>query len=222
MRKIRMGLAAAVMGATLLAAGPARAADTATVNVVHGIPGVAVNVCVDGTSVRDDFRFGRKIVGAELLAGSHRVKLVPSGSECSVRAILVERYRLHAGANVTIVANLDASGTPNLAVFANNVRPTSEGNARLSVRHTAAAPAVNVWANGSRLIGGTGFTWGKSETLEVPSDRYRVKVTLPGSKAPVIGPAVLDLAANKGYQVYAVGDAHGYRLVEITSRVGAR
>jgi hypothetical protein len=79
MRKIRMVLAAGVMSATLLAAGPAHAGGTATVNVVHGIPGVAVNVCVDGTSVRDDFRFGRKIVGAELPAGSHRVKLVPSG-----------------------------------------------------------------------------------------------------------------------------------------------
>jgi len=222
MKKIRMVLAAGVMSATLLAAGPAHAGGTATVNVVHGIPGVAVNVCVDGTSVRDDFRFGRKIVGAELPAGSHRVKLVPSGSECSVRAILVERYRLHAGTNVTIVANLDASGTPNLAVFANNVRPTSEGNARLSVRHTADAPAVNVWANGSRLIGGTGFTWAKSATLQVPTDRYRVKVTLPRSEAPVIGPAVLHLGAGKAYQVYAVGDAHGYRLVEIPARVGAK
>ena len=222
MKMIRMVVAAGVIGAALLVAAPASAEETATVNVVHGIPGVAVNACVDGTSVRDDFRFGRKIVGAELPGGSHRVKLVPSGSDCSVRAILAERYRLSPGTDVTIVANLDASGTPNLAVFANNVDPTRDGNARLSVRHTAAAPAVNVWANGSRLIGGTGFTWGKTETLQVPRDRYRVKVTLPGSEAPVIGPAMLRLSAGKAYQVYAVGDAHGSRLVKISTRVGTR
>jgi hypothetical protein len=220
MRRFGTIMVAGVMTATLWAASPASARGTATVNVIHGIPGVAVNACVDGTSVRDEFRFGRKIVGASLPAGSHRVKIVPAGSDCSVPAILAERYRLMTGTNVTIVANLDASGTPNLKVFANNVRPVDAGKARLSVRHTANAPAVNVWANGSRLIRGTGFTWGKSATLQVPEDRYRVKVTLPGAKAAVIGPATLRLGAGKAYQVYAVGNAHEYGLVKISSRVG--
>lgn len=218
MRKISMMLAAGVMTATLAAASPAAARGTATVNVVHGIPGIAVNACVDGSSVRDDFRFGRKIVGATLPAGSHRVKVVPAGSECSVRAILAERYRLKADANVTIVANLDASGNPNLTAFANDVDGVDAGNARLSIRHTANAPAVNVWADGSRLIGGTRFTWAESATLEVPAGRYRVKVTLPGSKTPVIGPAALRLGAGKAFEVYAVGSADDYRLVKVSDR----
>ena len=218
------GAAIAAAGlATGLVAAPASAAETAAtakVNVVHGIPRVAVKVCVDGKGVADNFRYGNTIVGATLPATTHKVRLVPAGKSCHATAILKSAYTLNAGRNYTVVANLNAAGTPNLKAFVNTVKPTAAGKARLTVRHTAKAPAVNVWAGGTKLIGGTRVTWGKSATRAVPAGTYSAKVTLPGSRKPVIGPVSTTLAAARAYQAYAVGSPGHYRLVTLKTRVG--
>jgi hypothetical protein len=214
-------IAAAAVAGTLLAT-PAAAGPTATVNVVHGIPGVKVAVCVDGAKVVDDYSYRSKIVGAALPAGTRMVKLVAAGKDCDSSAILKKSFMLEAGGNYTIVANLNADGEPNLRAFANRVSPTGHGEARLTVRHTAAAPAVNVWADGGVLIGGDDFTWGSKATVMVPADTYTVKVTLPGKTAPVIGPRDLKLSAGKAYQVFAVGAAGSYSFVVIATPVGQR
>ena len=51
--------------------------------------------------------------------------------------------------NVTIIAHLDATGAPTLAVFTNDTSTIDAGNGRLVVRHTAAAPEVDVKADGA-------------------------------------------------------------------------
>lgn len=195
---------------------------TATVNVVHGIPGVTVKVCVDGRPAIRGFRYGEKVVGVALPAGTHRVRVVPAGKACSTAAVLRKRYELAAGTSYTIVAARGPKGAPRLPAFVNRVRPTKPGMARLTVRHTAQAPAVNVWAGPTRLVGGTGFTWGESRTVAVPRGTYRVKVTLPGARRPVIGPDHLRLRAGKAYQVHAVGTSGRYRLVVVRVDVGTR
>jgi hypothetical protein len=222
MRRI---IALMVVGATVLTlatAAPAAAASNAKVNVVHGIPGATVEVCVDGTSIKDPFTFGQKIVGAKLPAGPHTVKLVAAADTCADTAILTDTFDLDAGKNYTIVANLDAAGAANLKAFKNKMSEVPSGMARLTVRHTAKAPAVNVWANKEKLIGGTKFTWGKSETLNVMADSYKLFVTLPGSKTALIA-AKLKAAAGKAYQVYAVGDpASVLLLVTFGIKVGTK
>jgi hypothetical protein len=211
----------AVLASLLGQAASAAADRKATVNVVHGIPGVAVKVCVDGKAAIRDFRYGEKVVGVALPAGTHRVRVVPATEPCSAPALLKERYRLDGGRNYTLVAAVKPSGKPTLAAFVNRVRPTEEGKARLTVRHAAAAPAVNVWAGSAKLIGGQKFTWGDQKTLAVPKGTYRVKVTLPGDREPVIGPRHLTLRAGNAYQVHAVGTADRYRLVVVPVRVGS-
>jgi hypothetical protein len=222
--------ALAALGVTLgtagltagLVAAPASAGGTAKVNVVHGIPGVAVKICVDGKAVADNFRYGHTIVGAILPATTHNVRLVAAGKQCRATAILKSRYTLSAGRNYTIVANINARGTANLKVYVNPVKPTARGNARLTVRHTAQAPAVNVWAGRTKIIGGAHFTWGRGATHAVPAGTYKVKVSLPGSRKAVIGPTTKTLAAGRAYQVYAVGTPGHYRLVTVKTHVGTR
>jgi len=215
-------IAAGAAALTVLAASPAGAMGTATVSVVHGIPGALVNVCVDGSSVADNFAYTNTIQGAVLPAGSHDVKLVAAGSPCSSAAILSASYDLTAGVNYTIVANLNDSGAPNLLAFTNNVRKVDAGNARLTIRHTADAPAVNVYANGAQLIDGKKFTWSKSRTFVVPKGAYRAKVTLPDSKTAVIGPAKVTLDCGYAYQVYAVGSSSTYALVVVSTNVDTK
>ena len=219
-----LGLAVAVVAAITSVptqSTSAAAAGTATVNVVHGIPGVAVKVCVNGKPAIRDFRYGEKVVGVGLPTGTHRVRVVPAGKRCSAPAVLKRRYDLEANANYTLVAALRPSGTAALPAFTNRVRPTDTGMARLTVRHTADAPAVNVWAGSTRLIAGTRFIWGDQRTAAVSAGTYRVKVTLPGSRKAVIGPRHLTLRAGNAYQVHAVGTPDRYRLVVVRVHVGA-
>ena len=130
---------------------------------------------------------------------------------------------LKAGRNYTAVAAVDAAGSPQLALFTNNVSKTRKHTARLTVRHVAQAPAVNVWANGVRIVRGANFAWGKSATRSVPKGIYAAWVSLPRQYAPVIGPAVLALKAGTAYQVYAWGNATaGYNLAVIAVQVGTR
>ena len=59
---------------------------------------------------------------------------------------------LPAGGNVTLVAHLSESGQPTITPFVNDVSSVAAGQARLVVRHTAAAPAVDVLAGGKPVI----------------------------------------------------------------------
>ncbi|MGH3486137.1 MAG: DUF4397 domain-containing protein [Nocardioidaceae bacterium] len=202
------------------AADAAGGGGTAKVNVIHGIPGAKVKVCLDGKPAIRGFTYGEKVIGAAIPAGKHRVRVVAASRSCHAPAILRDRYRLQAGKNYTLVAAVKPSGTPRLKAYGNRVNPVDKGTARLVVRHTAKAPAVNVWAGKSKLIGGRSFTWGESRTFTVPRDHYHTKVTLPGSAKPVIGPRRLGLRAGNSYQVYAVGTPGHYRLIVVKIHVG--
>ncbi|HEY7668266.1 MAG TPA: DUF4397 domain-containing protein [Actinomycetota bacterium] len=215
-----LGVAAALAVATL-GVGTAAAAD-ATLNVVHGIPGVDVNVCVNGSAAIEDFNPGEVVSGVALPSGSYDVKVVAADDGCDGDAILqANAIVLASGGNYTAVANLEADGTPTLSFFKNNVKPVAKGNARLTVRHTAAAPEVDVWANGSVLL--QDVPNGASATLAVPKGVYAAWVSLPGDYQPVIGPEVLKLKGGSAYQVYAWGSGSaGYGLAVVAIPVGTK
>jgi len=224
MRK-RMLTLAVTLAATLTIFGTASASagqGKATVNVVHGIPGLTVDVCVNGAKAISDFMPGDVVAGVKLPAGTYHLGVVAAGDKCSAE-ILAANATVAGGRNYTVVANLNASGTPNLKIFTNNVSKVGRGDVRLQVRHTAAAPAVNLWANGSRINSGNQFTWGHKRVFTVPEGNYRVKVTLPGSSKAVIGPALLKTEAGFAYQVYAWGNASaGFDLAVVPVWVGQK
>jgi hypothetical protein len=222
MRKRLLGSAiAGVIAVATLAAGPASAAD-ATLNVVHGIPGVDVDVCLNGTEAISDFNPGEVVSGVALPAGSYDVKIVAKGDDCSDAAVLeADDVALAAGRNYTAIAHLTAGGDPTLGLFVNKVKPVRRGTARLQVRHTAAAPEVDVWANGARLV--TGLVNGDTATAAVPKGIYAAWASMPGEIQPVIGPAVLRLRGGHAYQVYAWGSGSAvYRLAVVDVAVGTR
>ncbi len=225
MRKRTFGLTLALATVTALAASvPAAASDGKpfTLNVVHGIPGLVVDVCVDGAEAITDFEPGDVVEGVVLPEGTYRFDVTPAGQPCSA-AILTTTADLEGGRykNYTVVANLDDEGNPNLLLFRNPMRKTEEGLARLVVRHTADAPAVTVWADGSRLNRGRQFVWGESRRYNVPAGDYEVFVSVAGETDPVIGPVSLTLMAGHTYTVYAWGDGDaGYDLAVIAIEVG--
>ena len=54
-------------------------------------------------------------------------------------AAAAERVAVPAGANITVVAHLSASGKPALTPYVNDTSPIAAGQTRLTVRHDAAA-----------------------------------------------------------------------------------
>jgi len=222
MKKRFLGLAvAASVAVSMLGIGTAYAAD-ASLNVVHGIPGVDVNVCVDGAEAISDFNPGEVVTGVPLPAGPHDFKIVAVGDTCDDTAILeATGVELLEGKDYTAIAHLMEDGTPALDVFKNNIKPLDKGSARLTVRHTAAAPAVDVWANGSVLL--ADVPHGASATMKVPTGVYAAWASLPDDYQPVIGPDVLKLTNGMAYQVYAWGDSEaGYAFAVVALEVGTK
>ena len=150
-------LAAVAIGllAVLLGGGTAYAADTATVSVVHGIPDTPVNVFVNGKSTLPNFKPGTVAGPLQLPAGTYTVTVFPAANTAGTGTpVISATATLTAGENVTLVAHLTAAGKPTLTPFVNDTSPIAAGKARLVVRHTAAAPAVDVRANGSVAFAG--------------------------------------------------------------------
>jgi hypothetical protein len=207
---VACGIAAAA--ATTLAVAPAAfAQDTGTVYVVHGIPDTPVDVYVDGERALDDFQPGTSAGPVELPAGSREVTIFAAdAADDSGEPVLSATADLPAGGNVTLVAHLSEGGDPTVTPFVNDVSSVPAGEARLVVRHTAAAPAVDVLAGDTAVI--EGLTNPNEEALEVPAGTVSAAVAAAGTTEPVIGPVDLDLAEGTATFVHAIGSLEAGNL----------
>jgi len=120
-------------------------------------------------------------------------------------AISADGVSVPGGANLTLVAHLTEGGDPTLSAFANDTSMIEAGQTRLTVRHTAAAPAVDVRAGQTPVI--EGLTNPNEEILNLEAGTVSADVTLAGTDTVVIGPADLDLGEGVNTIVYAWGSA---------------
>jgi uncharacterized protein DUF4397 len=84
-----------------------------------------------------------------------------------------------AGGNVSLVAHLNEAGQPALTPFVNDVSAVPAGKSRVVVRHTAAAPAVDVRAGGAVAV--AGLTNPNQEVLTVDAGMVSADVVLAGT-----------------------------------------
>lgn len=119
--------------------------------------------------------------------------------------MIVEAVEVPAGINATVTANLDADGAPALNVFVNDTAAVAAGEARITVRHLAAAPAVDVLADGSVLF--ADLSNPNEAMADVPAGEYEAAVNLAGTDTTAIGPADVALAEGANTIVYAWGSA---------------
>lgn len=193
------GLALALAGAT-----PAFAADEAQLSVLHGVPGLTVDVWVNGERTLDDFEPGDLAGPLALPAGTYTVAITAADAmDDSAPAIGPVDLPLAANGNYTAVAHLDAAGAPTATLFTNDVSTTAAGQGRLIVRHTAAAPAVDVLAGGSAVI--TNLANPAEAKLDLAAGTLSAAVAATGTTAPVIGPADVTVTEGSATIVYAWG-----------------
>jgi hypothetical protein len=211
---LRVAAASALVAAPVLMTTPAQAADTASVTVVHGIPDTKVDVYVDGAKALPGFTFKTVTKPISLPAGSHQIAVRKAGDPASAKPILSTTAKLTAGESATLVANLTAGGKPALNAFVNPTTAVPSSMGRLIVRHTAAAPAVDVLAGGKPVI--SGLTNPNEKSLMVPKGTVNASVAAAGTTDPVIGPVALDLAGGSTTIVYAIGSLSGKSLTAVT------
>ena len=199
--------AVAAGGLVVLAAPPAGAADNATVSILHAVPGVPVDVYANGEELIPDFQPGTLTDPLSLPAGDYDLAIYPAGSDPSNTepAAKADDVTVPAGVNATVVAHLTETGTPVLTPFVNDVSMVPAGQARVTVRHTAAAPAVDVRAGGTPVF--EGLTNPKEASADVDAGTVSADVVLAGTDTVAIGPADLDLGEGTNTIVYAWGSA---------------
>ena len=198
--------------------GSAAAASTSQIYVVHGIPGVPVDVYVNGKLQLPDFLPSTVAGPLALPAGDYQIQVFahvasPPTDAPSSGAVIDKTETVPGGISASIVANLDAGGNPTLNVFVNKLDPLAAGKARVSVRHTAAAPAVDIYVDGAKAI--SSLTNPNEAVAEIPTGSHEIAVKLAGTATTVIGPATLTFAPNTNTAVYAIGSAEAKSLAVV-------
>lgn len=221
MRKtVAAGLAVGMITALGLAlpAGAATAQE-AQLSVLHAIPDTPVDVYVNGELTLDNFAPGDLAGPLALPAGDYEVALTaPDAADASAPILGPATLTLEGGANYTAVAYLTAAGDPGLNLFTNDISQTAPGQGRLTVRHTAAAPAVDILAGGSPVI--QNLANPDEAKLDLAAGTVSAAVALAGTTEPVIGPT--DVAIQEGVNtiLYAWGSAEDGNLAIAAQTIG--
>ena len=176
------------------------------VTVVHAVPDLTVDVYANGGLLLEDFAPSTITTPVPLDSGDYHVEITPANSS---DAVLSATVPVTDQTDAAGVAYLTESGDPTLGLFANDQSRIRRSKARVTVRHTAAAPEVDVRAK----IDGT---WvpvfgdlpnGEQATGQLRAGSYKIDVALAGTDTRVLGPVKLDLERRTHYYVYAWGSA---------------
>jgi len=207
---MRKSIYASIAVGTMLAVGigaPAMAAEgKAELSVFHGIPDLPVDVYVNGELTLDDFMPGDMAGPLELAPDTYSVAITAADATDDSAPLLGPiDLPLAADMSYTAVAHLMADGTPTATLFTNDISATDSGNGRLTVRHVAAAPAVDIWANDAVLFSNLS---NPDEMMgDVPAATYSAAVSLTGETDLVLGPVDVPIKDGVNTIVYAWGSA---------------
>lgn len=194
------------------------------ISVVHAVPGVTVDVYVNGGLALGNFEPETVTDFLQLPEGTYDIQVFVAGADPAVDAPAIELLgaELPDGLNATIVAHPTPDGALTLTPFVNDLSPTmadaspffvNRGYGRLVLRHTAAVGKV--FAEVRRLKGNlievgqpplVSLVSGQEATYQnIAALRHFVSVlTAPGAY-PTIGPAPVDIARNKSIVIYPFG-----------------
>lgn len=103
---------------------------------------------------------------------------------------------------VSILAHFDGSGAPIATIYQNDNSPVQPGMARVSVRHAAKAPTVQLAAGGFSKLAPTEPYFGD---LEVPATEIPLQLQVPFTGAAVTPSVQVPCASQTRYFVYAIG-----------------
>ncbi|MEM9036618.1 MAG: DUF4397 domain-containing protein [Actinomycetota bacterium] len=201
----RILVAGLVAVAAMLVAAPAGAQDTSEVHVLHGIPGVTVDVYVNGEATLPAFEPETVAGPLELPAGDYQIEIFAAGADPEADTAVIDvTAPIPGGESISVIAHLDAEGNPTLGAFVNDLSEIDAGNGRVTVRHTAAAPAVDIVAGGEAVAGLDGIENGGESAAILPAGDYMTGIAAAGT-TEVLVEAPITVVEGVNLVVYAIG-----------------
>jgi Domain of unknown function (DUF4397) len=201
---IAAGVAISVVGA----AAPAQAQEipdqqVGSVRVVHGLRGLVADIYLDGTLVLPTFQPERSTDPLAIPAGDHVVDIRAAGAAATDTPLLSQTITVPAGFQGSLIAHLDAAGNPTLSPFVDDLSAVPAGQARVVVRHAAAATDVAVQLGDQTAFADVAPEGEASEL--VSAGEYQVSVTPTAGGAPLAPPQTVQFADGTANFMYLIG-----------------
>ena len=172
--------------------------------MLHAVKGQTVDVYVNGERTLNNFKPGSLAGPLNLAGGSYEVAITADDAEDDSDPLIGPiDLELEDGRHYTAVAHLEEGGDPTATLFRNDTSKTEAGQGRLTVRHVAAAPAVDVLAGGDAVI--SDLSNPDEEVLDLDAGTVEASVAAAGTTDPVIGPADVNVKEGANTIVYAWG-----------------
>ncbi len=205
--RLLAGIVAGTLGLAALGSLPASAAASAQLSVLHAIQGQNVDVYVNKKLTLDNFTPGSLAGPLPFAAGEYTVVITaPDAVDDSVALIGPITLKVSAGQNYTLVAHQDASGAKTATLFTNDISRTPPGQGRVTVRHVAAAPAVDVTVGGVVLIPALANQADEKRTL--PVGKIALGLAAAGTATSLLAaPAEVPVTEGTNTIVYAWGSS---------------
>jgi hypothetical protein len=186
-------------------------AGDATVFVVQGVPGVSVDVALDGECAIENLSFADHYGPMSLAPDSYAVTVSVANpmSPCGGMPVGSANFTFADDENATIVAYLSGTGTPTIEKFENDVSRPAPGTSRIIAHHCAAAPAADISVQrdmDAMFLPTVSDLMNGDQVVEEfrPGDWF-VSIAPAGSTDPAIGPTEVKLRPFMVYMLYAVG-----------------
>jgi len=183
------------------------AAQNAELTVIHGIPGLPAPVEIFANNNKlFSFDFGQSRGPLSLPAGSYNIEIKLNGA-----TVLSANPMLAAGVSYSAVAHLKVGSGNQLSLFANDQSAIAPGQGRLTVRHLADAPPVDVGLsqNNARVATFMNLSNPNEVSADVAAGSYSASLFPAGQPQAVFGPVALHLTQQNQYIVYAIGSLSG-------------
>lgn len=206
----RITRVAAAASLVLAFAGPASAADTAKVRVLHASPDApAVDVYLDDAIVGPltNVPFGTISGYLDIPAGSHNVKVYATGT--TTGAVIDADVTVATGRRYTIAAT---NAVASIEAKVIEDKPAAKcTTAQVRVVHLSAdAPAVDVGTAGSAPADAVVKNLAYPDAtgyLDLPADTYDLEVRLAGTSTVALALPGVTVADCTSYSVFAIGSA---------------
>ena len=215
--QLAVASALAITAATAVTVSQAAADDggpgLASITLVHGVPDLLVDIYVNGGAPIEDVSF-TTVATVPGEKGKNTVAIRAANAPANSAALLTRSFYLRQNQSKTVVAHLTSSGSPKLTVYANDQSPLTAGTGRLTVRHTAEAPAVDIVVNNTTTLV-PGLTNPRQAKADVPADTYLVDVRAAGTSTAVLDDAPVTLDPGTNTIVYAIGSLSGSFTVAV-------
>jgi hypothetical protein len=197
--------------------------NNAFVYVIHGINGLDLGLpsadlpvdvlANDAICLLQGFTFGAIAGPVELAPATYNLKIsiANPSAPCSNAAVIEADVPFAAGEVSTVIAHLTEAGAPTASKFVNDISRLPVRMARLAVRHTAAAPTVDILVE-TQVKGMTQSVLvedlsnpNQAGPLMVPARSYSATIFPANSTTAVAGPIDFTLKSRKATFIYAVG-----------------